>query len=515
MSNILRKELLQTTRLASQKYSQATADCDVIVPDVCPDIKKILDVSGYISISEKSLLGGKVYIQGTVYMTVLYVPDGETLNKVKSLSASQPFNHSIDLGQVSDSLILSTDIEAEQFGYTLINSRKINLRCTIGANVKLFESESFEIASSADLSNEICAQSQKLCLCDTPVSFESRILLSSQAELPSNNPSIGEILKANVSCESSELIVSENSALAKGQARICFLYTSYNDGSVHSSEVILPFEETLDVSGLEEDMEAEIEYLLDHIQHKVQEDSDGEPRIFDFEIGLSAHLKGIRIYEPEILCDAYALSGKLNCSSLSLKLEQLVNNTTAQLTHKTSVRLPDHLPEIAKICDISAVASVDRILVNDKGITVFGHIKSDILYTTTDEAYPLCSFSDASEFTHIMPSPVTDEDLICEARIFTEHTSYTMNNSDSIDIRTVLGLSVRSFTERTVSPIVEAEHEIVEDAHKKPAICIFFAQEGDTLWDIAKKYRTTVEKLYENNNLTSDHITVGQQIRIC
>ena len=44
MSIILNKEQIQTSKLLSQKYSQTTIDCDVIVPDVCPDIKKILEV---------------------------------------------------------------------------------------------------------------------------------------------------------------------------------------------------------------------------------------------------------------------------------------------------------------------------------------------------------------------------------------------------------------------------------------------------------------------------------------
>ena len=120
MSTILKKEQIQITRLISQKYSQTTIDNDVIVPDICPDIKKILEVSGYVSVNEKTLLGGKVYVQGTVYMTVLYAPDGETHNKVKSLNTSQPFSHSIETGHTSDDIIFSTDIEAEGFNYSLI-----------------------------------------------------------------------------------------------------------------------------------------------------------------------------------------------------------------------------------------------------------------------------------------------------------------------------------------------------------------------------------------------------------
>lgn len=37
---------------------------------------------------------------------------------------------------------------------------------------------------------------------------------------------------------------------------------------------------------------------------------------------------------------------------------------------------------------------------------------------------------------------------------------------------------------------------------------------GDTLWNIAKRYNTTVEKLMDLNNLTSDLIMIGQQLTV-
>ena len=40
----------------------------------------------------------------------------------------------------------------------------------------------------------------------------------------------------------------------------------------------------------------------------------------------------------------------------------------------------------------------------------------------------------------------------------------------------------------------------------------YIVQKGDTLWSIAKKYETTVDQLKSLNNLTSDALTIGQKI---
>jgi len=51
---------------------------------------------------------------------------------------------------------------------------------------------------------------------------------------------------------------------------------------------------------------------------------------------------------------------------------------------------------------------------------------------------------------------------------------------------------------------------------KKAGACsaIYTVQKGDTLYSLAKKYETTVEKLQMVNMLTSDRIKVGQQLEV-
>lgn len=513
MSVMLKKEMLQTNKILTQKYSQTTVDCDVIVPDINPDIQKILDIDGHISISEKVLRNNKIHIQGNINMTVLYLPDGEVLSMVKSISASQSFTHTIDVA--SDSGNLVADIEPECFNYTLINSRKINLRCTLGINCKLTEPQIFEVSSAAEENDDICVKTEKIRICDNSINSENRIVICGKAEVPSGSPSASELLKTSVVPEATELILTENSALAKGKIKITFLYTSLDDGSVQIFEHSVPFEEELDVDGIEEDMEAEIEYILSDMHCEIRDDFDGEPRIIGYEIGLSAVLRGVKIYEPEIVYDAYSLSGKAILTSEPIKAELLVGNTTAQLTHKSSIKLPQDFPEISKICNTDISASVERIVINDNEITVLGMLKTNILYMSNNRQSPLCSFSDTSEFSHSMPYTSSEKNTVCDAKVFIEHTSYNLTSSDSLELRVVMGLSVRLSKEETITPISQIDIESSDAVSTKPYIRMLFVQEGDTLWSIAKHCKTTVDSLMEYNSLTDDNLSVGQILKIC
>ncbi len=516
MSAILKKEQLHTNEVICQKYSQTSVDCDVIVPDINPDILKVLEVDGFVSIKEKSIRQGKIYVHGTAYMTMLYVPDGEVLSKVKALVTTQEFVHTIDVPSTDDDVTLCLEIEPESFNHTLINSRKVNLRCTVGINAKLTTHKSIELATDIeDASGNICTDTANIRICNAIVNSENRLNICEQLELPSGKPGIGELLKTTVCPQSLEFTLSEGEATAKGQVRICSLYSSVDDGSIQFVEYTIPFEKEFELPGAEDDMEGEIEYTLTDMYCEIRDDSDGEPRILGIDLGLCALIKGMYTNELAVIKDAYSLYGIATITSREISLEQLMDNTTAQITHKTSASLPGQLPEIYQVCNVSAQSSVDRLTSENDEITLFGHIKCNILYLSSDEAMPLCSFEEISEFTHTFHVSNADAHTLCDAKVFTEHVGYTMNGGDSLDLRIVLGLNVRSFKNENFTQITDIEVSEPEDKKPDPCIIIYFVQHGDTLWKIAKKYRTTVAALMECNNLSSDRLDIGQQLRIC
>jgi D-gamma-glutamyl-meso-diaminopimelic acid endopeptidase CwlS len=49
---------------------------------------------------------------------------------------------------------------------------------------------------------------------------------------------------------------------------------------------------------------------------------------------------------------------------------------------------------------------------------------------------------------------------------------------------------------------------------KKPLYNIHVVEMGDSLWNIARKYNTTVDELKRLNGLSSDMIILGQQIKL-
>ncbi len=513
MEVTLSKESINTAEVLCTKYNQTLVESDIIVPDVKPDIAKILDVNGTVSMTQKNIQQDKAYIQGTVKITVLYLPDGDVVGRVKSLTATQDFNHTIDARGAEPDMDLYAEAEAESFDYSLINSRKLNLRCVLGIGAKISKPSRLAVAASVDGDQPIEVKCEKLRVMNTAAYANNQIVLREQLDLPAGKPAIGELLKITACPVSMELRMMEKKAVAKGQVNFSTLYSADDDkGSIQFMEHTIPFTEILDVDGAIDDMEGDVEYTVKDLFYDIKEDNDGEPRILSVELILEAAVRGNEVMEIAAISDAYALKGDAELNKKRFPIEQLIDNSTGQIPIKDSAHTPPMLPPIMQLCNLSAVPKIDRVTVEDDTITVHGVIDSNILYMTADENTPMCSFKHSTEFSKEFQMPGADRNTVCDTKVMLDHAGYTLTNG-GIDLRFVLDISIKAVK----TGDVELVDNITLTETEQPAescIILYFVQQGDTLWDIAKRYRTTVEQLKKENGLDSDLINIGQQIKI-
>ena len=84
------KENVKVNQVSCKGSAQVLVDEDIIVPDVKPDILKILQLDAVSCITNKSVIKGKAVINGRVDLKILYIPDSER-EKIKSIITSFDF----------------------------------------------------------------------------------------------------------------------------------------------------------------------------------------------------------------------------------------------------------------------------------------------------------------------------------------------------------------------------------------------------------------------------------------
>ena len=96
----LKKEDVQVLRKKSEATTQVTFDVDYNVPDVKPDIGRMIQNKGKISVDEVRLNDGHAFLKGNLHVDLLYVEDGE--GKVCSLTAVLPMEETLNLEGIAN-----------------------------------------------------------------------------------------------------------------------------------------------------------------------------------------------------------------------------------------------------------------------------------------------------------------------------------------------------------------------------------------------------------------------------
>ena len=119
-------------------------------------------------------------------------------------------------------------------------------------------------------------------------------------------------------------------------------------------------------------------------------------------------------------------------------------------------------------------------------------------------------------FSYLLESNETNENMTYDLLGTVEQLSIGLLGNDEIEVKAVL--AIRSFLKSPVSlaDITDISYELIDlkEQENAPGIIGYIVKEGDKLWDLAKKYNTTIETIIEVNDLEQNELKKGQKMLI-
>ncbi len=502
------KDTINVCNITAKGVSQAMADGDVIVPDVKPDILKLLQVDAQACITDKYIENGRLVINGRVDYKILYVPDsGE--HKIKSILTSMDFRQAVDSGGADADAKLLVKPFVDKVEFNTVNSRKMRIRTIIHLEYEVCRLNSFEVLK--DVVDE------KLEKEYTEVEFENTVDISEHTftindriEVPNGAESIGEILKTDVKIYDTEYKALSGKVIVKGNAGICVLYTD-NGGDIRFLEAEIPFTEIVDSESINDDTVCDIDYCILGGMCSVEPDNDGDLRVCNIDTDVCVILKGVELTKKEIIKDCYMPYKKTSCNKEQVKLKTSVERPRLQNTLREVIELPKNLPGITGIYNVMSNAIITKTETQRNKIFCEGKVETYILYLTDSAENPVYSYKKEIPFSYIIECENDTEQLMCEIKAGVKHVSYNLNSNGEIELRCMLGIECVITKENQVNNICSID---IEDKNSDDSIIVCFVEKGEKAWDIAKKYTVPKEKLLLYNNLDDDIIPEGKKIFI-
>lgn len=560
MSDVnLKLEKHEISRAVAMKYGKTVVDDAIIVPDIKPDVKRILCVSSSAYITGITPSQDKVSVEGVAKATVLYIPDGDVIGSVKVLNMSREFSHSMDVKGADPDSIISAEAEISKTSATLINSRKINIRISIDLGLRISSLDTIEIpcgidssapeppkkpdfldrlpfsprmtrqpapeAAAPSSSDDIQFRMQPIRIADNQINTDGSVIVRDQYEISSKLPPVGEILLANVCVEPEDAVITEGNIRLKGSLKISVIYedsTGEGDesGKIRVAEFNTPYSEQFDAPNATDDMECDTEYTVREVYTEIRDNKDGEAKIIGVETVAGVNIAAYSLSEPQAITDAYALGNdELRIERSEISPEQIIDIKTSEITHKTTAKRTGDQPEITGVCCAKIIrTSVDDIKFENGAAAVKGSVDMKIMCLTGDENRPIIAIDHTAKFEDTLEcAEFSGSRTACDAKISVSHCGYNISGSDAVDLRLIIGISLKLIKNdkiQIIKSIERCEGE-AKDSCGMHSFIIYIVQSGDTLWNIAKRYHTTVDDIVKNNNIQDrDLIMPGQKIKI-
>ncbi|HHX13221.1 MAG TPA: DUF3794 domain-containing protein, partial [Clostridiales bacterium] len=428
------KKNIHMNKLKCKSTLQLTLDDDFNVPDIKPDIDRIITQQGDIRISEIKAMNNKLLLKGELNFNVLYFSEDDA-RPIHNISGGIPFDEVInmELTCADDDPIVKCDLEDLSTG--LINSRKLSVKSIVSLGVVVEELYDEETGVMVEGPEDVQYISKKIEITDISVDKKDTFRIKDEILLPTNKGNVESILFDSVRLNSMEVRLLEDKFTIKGDLPVFILYSSESEESpIEYYESEISFGGTIDCNGCNEDMVEDITFRILNKNIEIKPDLDGEERVIDLEVILEMIIKVYEIQEPEILCDVYSPCKEITPIIRNANYENLVIKNNSKYRIADRIRVPDNQPRILQICHSDGVIKIDDIIPNGTELQVEGIIDMNILYISEDDLKPLSSLKGAIPFTQVIEVKGINADSSYEIRPNIDQLSIMMLDSDEIEV---------------------------------------------------------------------------------
>lgn len=517
MSLDLLKESIKVNQVIGRETSVVVIENDIIVPDVKPDIARILVLDGEPSVTGTEILQDKVIVGGSIRYKILYVSD-ESTNEAKSINTSVNFTGALEIPQAQSGMNARAKCDVEHIDYEILNGRKLNIKTVVAISSKVSQEESYLLTTDIKGIDGIQTLTDTRDISNFINESEDVISVKEALQVPSGKGAIVDILRTDVKIGNKEYKVIDNKIVAKGEINVSTIYISDDEGStIQQMEHEIPFIQTLSIADVAEDAKCDVEFRIKDYQFDAEEDSDGELRTLNSNVLVEVYSQVSEKRVIDVLDDAYSPFTRVTLEKAPFVMERLVAEARVQTTVKDSLVIEEGNPEISQIFNIISKPIISDYRIADERVQVEGGLNIKLIYLGSGEEPVICCSEQDIPIRCSIEVKGASSEMSCEVDLEVDHLNYSMLSSGEVELRTVLGISAKVLDEDSIPVITKAAEASLEDtrAINAPSITIYYVKPEDTLWSIAKRYYTTISDIRSINEINErGELSEGQQILI-
>ncbi len=498
----LQKSSLQTETASREVLSESLVEGRLSLPSEKADIDRILFIQGRVHVGAEPT-DGRIFMDGSVVFSVVYISDN---GDIESFDASSPFRHSEEMPDVSPGMNVISRGNVREVEYTCDDNRTVYVKGIVSVGLRGTMPHSSDTVSSAG-APELQVKTARKPLKMTRETKRDTVVLREDVRIPQSMPVAVRILAADAYPTIKSVHTEELKIVVEGELKVSALYLSDDKGApLQQYNETVPFGQIIPSDNISPDDSIVADANLMDFDLSTVEDADDILRL-SARIGIVC---GARAEQAvEYMEDAYSLDSKLNISYADQTCRQLKRWGCVRAFARSTISIPAAQPGVSRVVCLKASPVILAARPGEGRVYLEGLMMFTMCYTSPEGMTSLTG--EAPFEAEALLDGISSQDEI-EANADVETCSCEGTGRD-ISAKFMMDVCLRSYTETNihlVTDIKDTEEPLARDG----GITIYFADGGESAWDIAKRYATTPETVKKFNPDIGDATIPGQKVLI-
>jgi len=501
------KENVNTSEVVLENRTEQLIESEILLPEYCNEIMQILKCVPTVKIMSKQVTVNKVLIDGYVSFKIIYLsPENDFIN---CFEQNIPFNKNIELQRDYENHIVDVDCDIDYLNCRAVNERRIDLRSSLSILTKVCFMKVIDVSSKID---EPTIQQYNQCKkhISTIALKEKNFTINEMLNIDSENVNDIVIIKTEENINITDYKCITNKCIIKGdvQMKICYMDSRYAK-EIKEFNQSIAINQIVDINGVDEDCKCSITTkILSCVFDKTSNDD-----VIKYMVNIYGSIM-TKVYKDEdikFIKDIYSTKHNIEYNKKAIELDDLSSKRDVKISK--DIEIPNFFNSCEEIIDLSVNLKKSRTTLKDECVNFAFVTEISCIYMSKNGAIE-CSTKE-SEISH---SECAIDDVVpndCTIVVTNINKRYNQDDGTlNLHIDVSCDINLVSKKEVEVIDVVNMDTEQEKEYEKNSALTIYYADRGENLWEIAKKYNTCIDEILKQNNIETENLKERTMILI-
>ena len=510
---------VQVTNITEKPKTIITIEEDILVPDTKPDLREILLIDGRARLSSREMdqigkADDYISLTGEVELQTLYMPENQAVSgPVIPVQTRVHFKEQWHTG-LTPGASLTADCRIEKIDYMVINERKYRVKIALAIAARECVDSKVEIFEGIT-GEDIQVLKEKVAITNIALRKKDSMSLSETLDIK-EEAGYEAILKQDINVVENYRQLTGDKVVVNGFVFVNLLYTVPSDGegstdNIRQAQEKVEFTQFIPLPAATGGSSCDICFDGSGLRVKLSSDEElGEVMRLEGEI--ITHVEVYRSIEKEIIVDGYHREKDFVCDFNEKQSRVMVGSAVGETTVREILSPDSGFGEVEKILYASGeIISAESRCEQGKVVTEGRIIAKVICQSKPEQVF---SMRQEVPFRVSSNGPVPEGDEKISEKLHIKNVWAEKAGSKQIEFNAAVACTAEIQRQVPFKVLVNPAFEERTSRKREVPMVVYVTRTGDSLWNIAKKFKTTAETIIRLNNLNEAEPEPGRKLLI-